>query len=202
MTKCYVSAGRIFAAATMVTVATVGAPAHHATAQPAGFPDLNTFAAVPPDGYITKKTKGSSDISTADFSTPYNVGCMISASQDPNGAPSQFTACDGDVPGLDNVPLSSAVVGVPDGSPRPGDCIEGQVQPQGTGPTYALNHYFRGCDGGPVRPGYAGKILGVGQKISVKNVTCAVGANKLIACLDTTNGEHGFVLQPSGSFAF
>jgi hypothetical protein len=45
-------------------------------------------------------------------------------------------------------------------------------------------------------------MLGAGQKVSYNNVTCAVGANKLVACLDTTSGEHGFVLQPSCSFAF
>jgi hypothetical protein len=199
MTTLYAFAGRILTAAAMVTVLASGTPAPQATAQPPGFPDLNSFAPVPADTYITKKTKGSSDLSTIDFSTPYNVGCTISASQDPNTAPSQYTACNGDVPGLDNLPLNSAT----GSSPSPGDCIEGQVAPQGMGPSYSLNHYFEGgCNGAPVRPGYGGKPLGAGQKITFKNVTCAVGPNKLIACLDTTSGEHGFLLQPSGSTAF
>jgi hypothetical protein len=34
------------------------------------------------------------------------------------------------------------------------------------------------------------------------NVTCAVGADNLVACLDTTSGDHGFVVQRSGSWAF
>jgi len=47
-----------------------------------------------------------------------------------------------------------------------------------------------------------GKALAVGQKLSYLNVTCAVGADNLIACLDTTSGDHGFVLQSVGSWAF
>jgi hypothetical protein len=201
MTTLYAFAGRTLAAAAMVTVLAGGTPAPQATAQPPGFPDLNSFAPVPADGYITKKSKGSSDLSTIDFSTPYNVGCLISASQDPNTAPSQYTMCDGDLPGLDNLPLGSAVIGLPDGSsPRPGDCVQGQADPQGMGPGYKLNRFFQACDG-PVT-GHRGKPLGAGQKITFKNVTCAVGANRVIACLDTTSGEHGFLLQPSGSTAF
>ena len=46
------------------------------------------------------------------------------------------------------------------------------------------------------------EALAAGQKLSYLNVTCAVGADNLIACLDTTSGDHGFVLQPSGSWAF
>jgi hypothetical protein len=38
--------------------------------------------------------------------------------------------------------------------------------------------------------------------LSYLNVTCAVGADNLIVCLDATSGDHGFVLQPSGSWAF
>ncbi|MDT5148253.1 MAG: hypothetical protein QOC58_2898, partial [Mycobacterium sp.] len=47
-----------------------------------------------------------------------------------------------------------------------------------------------------------GKALSAGQKVSYLNVTCAVGADDLVACLDSTSGEHGFVLQRSGSWAF
>jgi hypothetical protein len=29
-----------------------------------------------------------------------------------------------------------------------------------------------------------------------------VDAGNMVACLDTTSGDHGFVLEPSGSWAF
>jgi hypothetical protein len=38
--------------------------------------------------------------------------------------------------------------------------------------------------------------------VSYGNVTCAVGADQLVACQDTSLGHHGFVLSPSGSTAF
>lgn len=59
-----------------------------------------------------------------------------------------------------------------------------------------------GCDGNAPTLTSTGKPLGAGQKLSYLNVTCAVGADSLVACLDTTSGSHGFVLQRSGSSAF
>jgi hypothetical protein len=61
---------------------------------------------------------------------------------------------------------------------------------------------YGGCGGNPAALPYGGKALAAGQKLSYLNVTCAVGADKLIACLDTTSGDHGFVLQSVGSWAF
>ena len=46
------------------------------------------------------------------------------------------------------------------------------------------------------------RLMGSGQKVSFLNVTCAVGDDRLVACLETFNGEHGFVLRPSGSVFF
>jgi hypothetical protein len=47
-------------------------------------------------------------------------------------------------------------------------------------------------------------LLDVGQKLTLvanDTTTCVVGANDLVACIDGDN-QHGFVLQPSGSWTF
>jgi hypothetical protein len=193
-------AKRVSALVLTAAVMVVGCSVPRAAAQPAGFPDLNTFAPVSADGFLTKKSKGSSDLSTVDFSTPYNIGCGFSASQDPSTTPSQYINCDGDLPGMDNVPI----IPLSGTTHAPGDCIVGIARPAGMdGPAYGLSRtYDGGCNGRPAKSSLGGKLLSAGQKISYQNVTCAVGPNKLVACLDTTSGEHGFVLQPSGSFAF
>jgi hypothetical protein len=185
------------AAITVVMVVGVGVP--HANALPAGFPDLNTFTAVSADGYLTKKSKGSSDLSTIDFSTPYNIGCGFSASQDPSTQPSQNVTCDGDLPGIGNVPI----IPLSGTTSSPGDCVVGTARAAENGPAYVFNRTTDGgCNGQPAKSSLGGNMLGAGQKVSFKNVTCAVGPDRLVACLDTTSGEHGFVLQPSGSTAF
>jgi hypothetical protein len=71
------------------------------------------------------------------------------------------------------------------------------------GPNYQLSRMsYAGCDGNPAPLPAGGKPLGTGQKLTYLNVTCAVGADNLVACLDTTSGDHGFVVQRSGSWAF
>lgn len=49
----------------------------------------------------------------------------------------------------------------------------------------------------------ADPILAPGQKLTnpASGVTCAVGADRLVACI-TGDNTHGFVLQPSGSRTF
>jgi hypothetical protein len=95
---------------------------------------------------------------------------------------------------MDDVPF-------PGGRTKPGDCVVGAVNFKGPG--YDLSRMtYGGCDGNPPALPSGGKSLGVGQKLSYLNVTCAVGADNLVACLDTTSGDHGFVLQRSGSWAF
>lgn len=191
---------QVSAAVLPTAVMVMGLSVPPASAQPAGFPDLSTFAPVSADGYVTKKSKGSSDLSTVDFSTPYNIACEFSASHDPSTRPSQYITCDGDLPGMDSIPI----VALSGTTPAPGDCAVGTARPAGMdGPAYGLSRTSDGgCNGGPAKSSLGGKVLSVGQKISYQNVTCAVGPTKLVACLDTTSGEHGFVLQPSGSFAF
>lgn len=44
-------------------------------------------------------------------------------------------------------------------------------------------------------------LLNVGQKITTAGITCAVGGDRLTACIDPLL-NRGFVLQPSGSWTF
>lgn len=184
-------ATRITAALTAVVGLILGVSPQQSAAQPAGFPSLDTFALVPVDGYFVVDARSPRWVY---FSTPYNVQCDFNGAQDSFNLPPQPTAainCNGDIPGLGNVA----------GAAAPGTCPTGHVSPgaNGQGPGYALSQVAGSNCGAQFA---RGTLLNPGQKISYKNGTCAVGADQLIACLDTTNGEHGFVLQPSGSFAF
>jgi hypothetical protein len=161
-----------------------GSPVH---AQPAGFPNLDDFTAVPVDDYLSTGPKGPGR--WVNFATPYNLACQFDAIEPPAGS-SQAIMCDGDMPGMANAPLSS-------GAPVPDGCVIGTVRSQGAA-GLRLNRESTSCG----RQFSNGAFLGVGQKVSYGNVTCAVGADQLVACLDTSLGHHGFVLRPSGSTAF
>lgn len=178
---------RISAIAGAVGGLLLGVSGSPAGAEPAGFPNLDDFTAVPVDGYIATGPKGPGR--WVNFSTPYNVACQFDAVDPPAGS-SQAIMCDGDMPGLASAPLGS-------GAPVAGGCVIGTVRSQGTA-GLRLNRESTGCG----RQFSNGTFLGVGQKVSYGNVTCAVGADQLVACLDTSLGQHGFVLSPSGSTAF
>ena len=149
-----------------------------AAAQPPGFPDLSGFAPAPIGDYIEPPTRGPQ---YAYFSTPYNIACFFEASEVIPAWAGQAITCNGEFPGMDN-----------------GSCVVGRATAAGMGPAYALSRPGDPCGAQFSR----GKLLNVGQKVNAFNATCAVGADHLVACLDTTRGEHGFVLKPSGSFAF
>lgn len=171
----------------------IAAGAPYAAAQPPpGFPNLDAFTAVPADGYLSAVAPGMAP--RISFSAPFAVVCDFYGGPPPAPQPSQDIKCKGDMPGMDDVP-------VPGGRPRPGDCVVGSVDFKGPG--YQLSRMsYGGCDGNaPALPSGA-RVLGAGQKLTYLNVTCAVGADNLVACLDTTSGEHGFVVQRSGSRAF
>ena len=165
----------------------LAAPGSPAQAQPAGFPNFDDFATVPVDNYISTGPKGPGR--WVNFSTPYNVACQFDAIDPPAGT-SQAIMCDGDMPGLANAPLGS-------GAPVPDGCVIGTVRSQGAA-GLRLNREPATCG----RQFSNGAFLGVGQKLSYGNVTCAVGNDQLVACLDTSLGQNGFVLSPSGSTAF
>ncbi|MDD4867140.1 MAG: hypothetical protein PHQ28_08505 [Mycobacterium sp.] len=180
-------------AATAMAVSIAAAAPRAAAQPPPGFPNLDQFSAVPADGYLT--TAGAGMSPRISFSTPHNVVCDFYGGPPPAPQPSQDIKCDGDMPGMNDVLFPGG------GRPRPGDCVVGTVNFKGPG--YALSRMsYGGCDGNPTAPPYRGKLLAAGQKLSYLNVTCAVAADNLVACLDTTSGDHGFVLQRSGSWAF
>jgi len=165
----------------------LGVPGSPAVAQPTGFPNFDDFTAAPVENYISTGPKGPGR--WVNFSTPYNVACQFDAVEPPAGS-SQAIICDGDMPGLASAAFAS-------GDPVAGGCVIGTVRSQGAA-GLRLNRESTGCG----RQFSNGAFLGVGQKVSYGNVTCAVGADQLVACLDTSLGQHGFVLSPSGSTAF
>lgn len=150
----------------------------HATAQPPGFPDLDSFSLAPVDAYLAEPARGPR---FAYFSTPYNIQCFFEAGEPVPAWSTQDINCQGDFPGMDH-----------------DSCVVGKAGAAGSGPAYALNRTGDQCGA----PFARGTLLNAGQKLSVRNATCAVGADQLVACLDTTSGRHGFVLKPSGSQAF
>ncbi|WP_144207650.1 hypothetical protein [Mycobacterium tilburgii] len=166
----------------------------HAGAQPPPrFPNLDGFTAVPADGYITTSLPGNSP--RINFSTPNSVVCDFYGGPAPAPRPSQEIKCTGEMPGIDDIPFPGG------GHPKPGDCVEGSVNFRGPG--YELSRMtYSGYGCNPAVLPHTGKTLNGGQKLSYLNVTCAVGADNLVACLDTTSGYHGFVLQSGGSWAF
>ncbi len=184
---------RVLTCLTLAVVSPLAGPVPRAGAQPPpGFPSLDGFTAVPSDGYVT--SSGPDTPARISFSAPSAVVCSFYGGPAPAPQPSQDIKCTGDMPGMDDVPI-------PGGHPRPGDCVVGSVTFKGPG--YQLSRMsYAGCDGNPATLPAGGKVLAAGQKLSYLNVTCAVGADNLIACLDTTSGDHGFVIQRSGSWAF
>jgi hypothetical protein len=171
-------------------------PATHSDAEPHQMPNFDDFTAAPVENYLFTFSKGR----YGDFSTPYDITCHFYALPKPNSGPSQEIKCEGAVlPGMDDIPFAGLA------QPGPDDCTLVSARPSDSGPDYVLHRSIveKGCPGGArYTPPNQYSLLDVGQKLSYQNMTCAVGADPLIACLDTTSGEHGFVLRPSGSWAF
>ncbi|SPM27573.1 hypothetical protein [Mycobacterium terramassiliense] len=186
--------GTLLALGGLTLAAFALAPAPRAAAlPPPGFPDLNKFTAVPVDGYATTPPQGGGP--RISFAATPTLVCDFYGGPAPVPQPSQDIKCSGDIPGMDDVLFPGG------GHPRPGDCVVGAVNFKGPG--YELSRMtYGGCGGNPPPLPSGVKALGPGQKLSYLNVTCAVGADNVVACLDTTSGDHGFVLDPSGSWAF
>ena len=166
-----------FTVATMVLGAlSIAAGSPTAAAPPPGFPDVNAFSPVDPSSH----TVGNPRSTTIGFVAPGGVGCSWRYSTDPNEHAAVL--CEGNIPGI----RASASDGGSTG------CA--QARPAG-GP------YVLASSGGACPPFSQFPPLNVGQSLSATNVTCVVGAGNLTACIDSS-GNHGFVLQPSGSSAF
>jgi hypothetical protein len=176
---------RIFSAGIVAVGAAVAGSAPRAAALPPGFPNLDSFTAVPVDPYIGTGPKGPKRF--VSFSTPYNIECNMIATIEPVPAgSSQGINCEGDIPG-------EASGGTPTES-----CAVGSVGEWATA-GFRLDRELTTC---PIGTFSKGALLNIGQKVSYQNVTCAVGGDGLVACLDSSLGQHGFVLNPPRSFAF
>jgi len=155
-----------------------------AASPPPGFPDLAGFAAVPVEDYFVTYLRGRRVVV---FSTPHHLVCDFDAPADLADPPTPRLHCAGDLPGTG----AACTAGTVEFSPSD---------------AYEFLPYNWKCGDVDFRvddfPYWSGKPLVSGEKLSYGNVTCAVGDDDLIACLDTSGGQHGFVVRASGSRAF
>lgn len=158
----------------------------------ADFPNLDGFTAVPPENYFVTTERAS--VRSIHFSTPDGIGCMFRASENITPTSRQRLTCDGNVPGI---PADAQAAPNVPGIGGPIGCPIGTVAQKGDGP-FEISRGSWSCGTKPDAP-----ELGVGQKITYGNVTCAVGDGNVTACeVAMGDQKHGFVLQPSGSTAF
>lgn len=141
-----------------------------ASAQPPGFPDLNSLTDVTPD-YIGINPRDSHGFNFVTAEGGFSCGGSTSGA-----------SCSGAFPGLEGIPMG----------PAQGPCELGFANAFPTGGSITRN---RGtCDNGG-----SFRVLNVGQRVSYGPTTCGVFPGSVTACV---SGEHGFVLQPSGSWAY
>jgi len=118
------------------------------------------------------------DLGATKFLSPNEeVNCLL------DRGPHQSVIC----LGFQGVPDSVAGAGCP--------MVRKADESDGDGP-YAITQSGNGCvTARSVRP------MNAGRKLVGKNATCVAGKDQLVACIDADH-RHGFVLQPSGSWAF
>ncbi len=162
-----------------VAIASVAAIPGYASAMPDGFPDPAQFTetAVAPIKSISRA--GSL---YARFETPDGLRCYVSTN---------LVDCWGSPP--DALPAFPADATDMRGSIPP--CVEQQHVGYGS---VSAGHFWlesRQCGfvASPV------PVLPVGQKVTIGPTVCMIGENRLTAC---TDGESGFVIEPSGSWGF
>ncbi len=165
-----------FVVATLAAAAATTIGVYPAAATPAGFPDLSGYTDVTQD-FASSNGRGET------FAPSDGVECGLG--MPPLPSQSLGASCWGTLPGLQNIPLDSNTKG---------DCDLGAI---GSNPR-GISHYRGPC---PAPTG--AKVLQPGQKVSYRTITCGVAPGGVTACLDTTDGqEHGFVLDPAGSWTF
>ncbi|MUL85737.1 MULTISPECIES: hypothetical protein [unclassified Mycolicibacterium] len=161
------------ASATALTGAVIfGLPAPQAVAQPPGFPDLNLF----------------NEVDAAQFNRPFsyperwaNVYSFFRTPDGLNCAIGPGSWCNGNLPGL------------PAGQ---GDSCT-SVHQKRSDQQFTFDTDDTACE--PTKD----KALNPGEKLTdwLTGTTCVVGYGNLTACINTKS-DHGFVLQPSGSWVF
>lgn len=112
----------------------------------------------------------------AAFQSPEQITCVV------DFGPQKAIVCSGNLRGL------------PDSVTGTG-CPSVRKKADSSDAPYAFERSVPECASSRVMP------LAAGRKMVGKNGTCAVGEGGLVACIDADN-KHGFVLQPSGSWAF
>lgn len=165
--------GRACAVATVALGAVnASAVSPAAAAAPPGFPDVNAFSPVDAKAYTISKP----DSTFIGFVTTRGVSCTWGYSSDPHAH--------------GPVSCSGNILGVPESAPDGGS----------GGCAAATSNALITKRGGACPPFSSSlAMLNGGQKLSALNVTCVVGADGLTACID---GDHGLVLQASGSWTF
>lgn len=165
---------RLYASASVIALglACSATAAPKASAQPQGFPDLSSFT----------------EVDAAQFSRPFsyaerwaNVYSFFRTPDGLNCATGPGSWCNGAIPGL------------PSG--QSGSCAS--VHQKGDDRQFTFS-----ADNGNCEPAQD-KVLNPGQKLtdSLTGSTCVVGESGLTACINPQT-DHGFVLQPSGSWVF
>lgn len=161
-----------------------------AAAQPPGFPDVNAFTPVDPQGYVFVQYLGSEPGNytfNVHFSTSEGVACVWTYIHKGMENPNAYAGirCMGDIPGI------------PDSVPDNGGLGCARVVSAPFSHELVFDRHWGDCP--PFPPGVPS--LNAGQKIETGNATCVVGGGNLTACIDPVH-DSGFVLQPSGSWVF
>ncbi|MBB5162572.1 hypothetical protein [Mycobacterium sp. AZCC_0083] len=162
---------RVLAATAFVASAAAASPPI-ATAEPAGFPDLNAFTDAPANLHFSRPVRWASGYTF--FRTPDGLNCIMGS----------VTRCTGSLPGLPPSQYGARAT----------------VLQTYEEETRSLPFRFEAAseDCGPTTD----DPPGVGQKLTFTTnytTTCVVGEGRLTACIQN---DHGFVLQPSGSWVF
>ena len=126
---------------------------------------------------FTEETSANFTQSGTGFTAPNEVSCVL------DFGPHEITVCNGNIPG------------VPSSVPGSGCVLVHKADPATSNAPYVFQRSGTECASSR-RP-----HITTGRKLTTKNSTCAIGDAGLIACIDADN-KHGFVLQPSGSWAF
>jgi hypothetical protein len=124
-------------------------------------------------GTFTAVDPNDPRLTSTSFVTPDQISCVL------DFGPQESIVCSGNVEGLPDSVTGSGCPAIR----RTGD---------------APYEFERS---GPVCVPDRSMPLAAGKKFVGKNGTCAVGDGGLVACIDA-DYRHGFVLQPSGSWAF
>jgi hypothetical protein len=160
----------------------LAAPLAHA-APPPNFPDFAGFSVVTSTHLASYQHTRQQVVK---FSTPDGLYCDIGTL----GAVGTTVRCYGPVP-----EMTGLAVTVDPNARAPRDFGVAQL--------HAASEGTIGSYRGDYPTDLAGAaLLAPEQKVSLGTAMCGVAPGGVTACIDSTDGGHGFVLQPSGSWVF